>query len=60
MKKEQIFVEERKQAILEYVKQKKKAGVGELCERFNVSSATIRNDLRDLEKIGRASCRERL
>ena len=50
MKKEQIFVEERKQAILEYVKQKKKAGVGELCERFNVSSATIRNDLRDLER----------
>ena len=49
MKKEQIFVEERKQAILEYIKTKKKAGVGELCERFQVSSATIRNDLRDLE-----------
>jgi DeoR family fructose operon transcriptional repressor len=49
MKKEQALVDERKQAILEYVKQKKKAGVGELCGYFNVSSATIRNDLRDLE-----------
>ncbi|MDP2790457.1 MAG: DeoR/GlpR family DNA-binding transcription regulator, partial [Rectinemataceae bacterium] len=50
MKKEQIFVEERKQAILDYVKAAKKAGVGELCEKFGVSSATIRNDLRDLEQ----------
>jgi DeoR family fructose operon transcriptional repressor len=50
MKKELIFVEERKQAILEYVKAKNKAGVSELCAKFGVSSATIRNDLRDLEQ----------
>lgn len=50
MKKEQIFVEERKAAIVDYVKAKKKAGVAELCEKFGVSSATIRNDLRDLEQ----------
>jgi len=50
MKKEQVFVEERKQAILDYVKARKKAGVNELCEKFGVSSATIRNDLRDLEQ----------
>jgi DeoR family fructose operon transcriptional repressor len=50
MKKEQIFVEERKQAILDYVKAAKKAGVGELREKFGVSGATIRNDLRDLEQ----------
>jgi DeoR family fructose operon transcriptional repressor len=50
MKKEQIFVEERKAAIVEYVNAKKKAGVAELCEKFGVSSATIRNDLRDLEQ----------
>ncbi len=50
MKKEQVFVEERKQAILDYVKSRKKASVNELCEKFEVSSATIRNDLRDLEQ----------
>jgi DeoR family fructose operon transcriptional repressor len=50
MKKELIFVEERKRDILEYVVSKKKATVAELCARFGVSSATIRNDLRDLEE----------
>lgn len=44
-----LFVEERQQKILEYIKARKKATVAELCERFRVSSATIRNDLRDLE-----------
>ncbi len=52
MKKELVFVEERKRGILEYVTERKKASVGELCERFGVSSATIRSDLRDLEQGG--------
>jgi DeoR family fructose operon transcriptional repressor len=52
MKKELVFVEERKRDILEYVVSRKKATVTELCARFKVSSATIRNDLRDLEGNG--------
>jgi DeoR family transcriptional regulator, fructose operon transcriptional repressor len=52
MKKELVFVEERKRDILEYVVSRKKATVAELCARFGVSSATIRNDLRDLEENG--------
>jgi len=50
MKKELILVEERKQGILDYVLERKKVTVQELCERFNVSGATIRTDLRDLDK----------
>jgi DeoR family transcriptional regulator, fructose operon transcriptional repressor len=48
----EMFVEERKQKILEHIADKRKATVLELCERFKVSSATIRNDLRDLEGAG--------
>lgn len=44
-----MFAEERKVEIVEYVNHQKKATVGELCERFKVSGATIRNDLRELE-----------
>jgi len=47
-----LFVEERKQRILEHIAAKRKATVLELCELFHVSSATIRNDLRDLETAG--------
>jgi DeoR family transcriptional regulator, fructose operon transcriptional repressor len=45
-----LFAEERKIRIAEYVTAHKKATVAELCEEFGVSSATIRNDLRDLER----------
>lgn len=45
-----LFAEERKIQIVELVNSKKKATVQELCDHFNVSSATIRNDLRDLER----------
>ena len=45
-----LFVEERKQRILDYIEERRKATVAELCEHFRVSSATIRNDLRDLEQ----------
>ncbi len=44
-----MFVEERKLKILEYIGEHRKATVTELCDAFRVSSATIRNDLRDLE-----------
>lgn len=45
----QLFVEERQSQIVEFVEANKKATVNQLCEHFCVSSATIRNDLRDLE-----------
>src|SRR5208283_2816687 len=47
-----LFVEERKQKILEHIAAHRKATVVELCDLFRVSSATIRNDLRDLEATG--------
>lgn len=47
-----MFVEERKMKILERIETQRKATVSELCDLFNVSSATIRNDLRDLETAG--------
>ena len=48
-----MFVEERKLKILEYIEEHLKATVAELCDAFRVSSATIRNDLRDLESTSR-------
>lgn len=45
-----MFAEERKTLIIEYINRRKKATVQELCDSFSVSSATIRNDLRELEK----------
>lgn len=47
-----MFAEERKQKILEYIKDNRKATVQQLCDEYDVSSATIRNDLRDLEGSG--------
>ncbi|HAK45651.1 MAG TPA: hypothetical protein DCO79_07000 [Spirochaeta sp.] len=47
-----MFAEERKQKILEYVREYKKATVQQLCDAYDVSSATIRNDLRELEGSG--------
>ena len=47
-----IFVEERREKIKEYINSRKKATVIELSEYFNVSIATIRNDLRELELLG--------
>lgn len=45
-----MFAEERKIKILKFINEHKKATVMELCDYFKVSSATIRNDLRELEK----------
>jgi DeoR family fructose operon transcriptional repressor len=50
--KEPLFVEERKNKILELLKENSKLLVPDLCEYFKVSPATIRNDLRDLENAG--------
>ena len=52
MKRERIFVEERKRGVLEFVHEHKRATVAELCVRFEVSPATMRSDLRDLEQEG--------
>lgn len=49
---EALFAEERKINIVEYIQRHKKATVPELCSTFDVSSATIRNDLRELENSG--------
>jgi DeoR family fructose operon transcriptional repressor len=50
---ENIFAEERKHMIVEMVNANVKITVAELCDRFSVSPATIRNDLRELEESGR-------
>lgn len=47
-----VFAEERKIAIVDLVGRDGAITVGELCARFDVSPATIRNDLRDLERSG--------
>jgi DeoR family fructose operon transcriptional repressor len=52
MKREQVYVEERKRAVVEFVTGRKRATVTELCARFEVSPATMRSDLRDLEEEG--------
>ena len=52
MQNENMFAEERKIKIVEFIQEHKKATVGDLCDKFSVSSATIRNDLRDLEHSG--------
>jgi DeoR family fructose operon transcriptional repressor len=47
-----MFAEERKRMIVELVNTEEKVTVPQLCEYFNVSPATIRNDLRELETHG--------
>lgn len=48
-----LFAEERKEKIIELINENDKVYVPEMCDLFNVSPATIRNDLNDLEKAGR-------
>jgi len=52
LKKEPLFAEERKSKILDLLKENSKLLVPDLCEHFDVSPATIRNDLRELENAG--------
>jgi len=47
-----MFAEERKKAILNLLEIKKRVSVNELSEEFEVSRATIRRDLSELEKKG--------
>lgn len=47
-----LFTDERRYAITELLKKTQKVSVQLLSERFKVSSATIRNDLRELETQG--------
>ncbi len=47
---DKVFTLERQQAILAHVEANKKATVAELCQLFKVSTSTIRNDLREMEK----------
>ena len=51
-KKEVLFAEERKNKILQMLTENNKLLVPDLCEYFQVSPATIRNDLRELENCG--------
>jgi len=51
-KREQLFAEERKQATLELLEENSKMTVLDLKEYFEVSAATIRNDLRELANAG--------
>jgi DeoR family fructose operon transcriptional repressor len=47
-----MFAEERRKQIVKLLKDKKRASVNELSKNFDVSRATIRRDLSDLEKDG--------
>lgn len=47
-----MYAEERQEKIFAILKEKRKLSVGEMSERFNVSGATIRTDLRILEDAG--------
>lgn len=48
-----LFAEERKEQIIKMVNEHEKIYVPEMSKLFNVSAATIRNDLNELEKSGR-------
>ena len=45
-----LFAEERKKRLVEYISKHRRVTVPQLCENFSVSSATIRNDLRELDE----------
>lgn len=47
-----MFAEERQEKLLSILREKRKVAVSEMCEVFNVSGATIRADLRQLEETG--------
>ena len=50
--KQTYFAEERKRIIIEILMEHQKISIPELCERFNISPVTIRNDLNELQKAG--------
>lgn len=48
-----MFAEERKNKIIEIINSGNSAKVSELAKMFNVSEATIRRDLNELEQTGK-------
>ncbi|WP_375749072.1 DeoR/GlpR family DNA-binding transcription regulator [Vibrio sp. HN007] len=52
MSKKVMYGEQRKQQILGLIKEKKSVSVNELAQYFDVTTATIRTDLTELEKAG--------
>ena len=50
--KNSLFAQERRNLILEMLKRNERVDVLELCEKFDVTGATIRTDLKELEKKG--------
>lgn len=48
-----MFAQERREQIIEYLKEKKRVEIRDLETMFQVSGATLRTDLRELEKAGR-------
>jgi DeoR/GlpR family transcriptional regulator of sugar metabolism len=53
MKDERVFIEERLEQIHRLVSERKRITVKELCNHFDVSMVTIRNDLNELDRVGR-------
>ncbi len=47
-----MFAEERQRHIFEHIRKYRRATLAELCEKFGVSAATMRNDLDELQSQG--------
>lgn len=47
-----LFAEERKRKIMNFIKTNTRCSVSELAKLFDITPATIRSDLRELEKNG--------
>lgn len=50
-----LFAEERKRKIMNFIKTNTRCSVSELAELFDITPATIRSDLRELEKTAVSS-----
>jgi DeoR family myo-inositol catabolism operon transcriptional repressor len=53
MKERRVFIEERLEEIQRLIYKQKRVTVKELCDHFNVSLVTIRNDLNELARQGK-------
>ncbi len=52
MQQKKLFAEERKERIIEMLNAQQKIVIPDLCRYFNISPATIRNDLNELQESG--------
>ncbi|MBA7628838.1 HTH-type transcriptional repressor GlcR [subsurface metagenome] len=50
MQRTKLFIEERQKEILNYINEKERASIEDIINMFNISKATVRRDLIDLEK----------